>query len=486
MDLDTWAMQNKALRSTAHRLGRLVMPFMFILAFVLPPAAVVLGVAQYGGMLTQKELQVPAFDARLPQRPPHDAAKKTALVVAGNTATESSDLLGPYEVLATSGEYNVYVVTPERKLTPLIPIPQQLCCGTLDLMPHYSFAEYEQTFGATPDLVVVPYIPYASTQDVAVLEWLRHLPEQTTILSICGGAQMVADAGLLGGHSAASHHTIYPIVQQSHPEVNWTHGLRYVDDGRFISSAGVTSGVDAALHTLDRFFGRDVALRTAEQMGYPHTEFLDDPTWHFTEVRSLFPAIMPNAFRGERTQIGLLLYNGIREVALSSITDTYPRSTAADVIGIGLTDGILRTAHGLDLLPRLNLSTATELDRLLVPGTLDRVAADEVDRWAAGRGLTAEHIHAAGGYPYDLTLRDLARHETRPIAVWAAAWLEYPIADLGLQGREWQLELILRAFGIGVLGVLIVAVTPRVVRWLSTAPARIRPSAGQTAVRRAV
>jgi putative intracellular protease/amidase len=450
------------LRVIAHIGRRLVLPVVLLLAFVLPPLAVVIGNMSYGAALTQQQLRPQTAEQALPTPPAYDPAKKTALLVAGNTATESSDLLGPYEVLATSGQFNVFVVAPERKLTPLIPIPDQLCCGTMDLLPHYSFAEYDQAVGVTPDLVVVPYIPYASTKDTAVLDWLRTRPgEQTLILSICGGSQMVADAGLLAGHRAVSHHTLYPYLPKWHPEVTWTPGLRYVDDGRFISSAGVTSGVDATLHVLDRLFGRQTAMHAALQMGYPHTNFLDDPTWNFTVVQTLLPAIMPNAFRGERTQIGLVLHEGVGEVELTSITDAYPRSTVADVLTIAPEQAFIRTAHGLDLLPRYTLASAPALDRVLTPGNPDAStnpavthARAQVDEWAAKHGLTVERIHASGDYPYDATLRDLARQETRPMATWAAAWLEYPTADLALDGRDWQSEYILRAIGLGALSVI--------------------------------
>jgi AraC family transcriptional regulator, transcriptional activator FtrA len=433
---------------------RLALPLAFAVSFVLPPFLVILANGVNGSMLTQRQLTTQAFHSPLPAPPAHDSSKKTALVVAGNMATESSDLLGPYEVLATSGEFNVYVVALERKPAPLILIPEQNCCGSMDVVPHYSFAEYEQTVGVTPDLVVVPYIPYASTRDTAVLDWLREQPEQTVILSICGGSQLVADAGLLAGHSAASHHTLYPILGQTHPEVHWVQDRRYIDDGRVISSAGVTSGVDATFYTVGRFFGREAALETAARMGYPHTAFLDDPTWHFTDARSLFPAVMPNAFRTDRTQIGIVLHDGVREVELSSIIDTYPRSTAAEVLTIAPERTIVRTAHALDILPRFDLASAPRLDRVLLPGQPDAAFGAMVDRWAADQGQVAKSIHASGGYPYDLTLRDLARQETRPIATWTTAWLEYPTADLALEGADWHVSLIARAAGVGVLGVL--------------------------------
>ena len=119
----------------------------------------------------------PAFAGHLPDWPTYDPTKKTAVVVAGNQLTEVSDLLAPYEVLAASGEFNVYVVAPERKASPVNALPVYLCCSWIDLIPHYSFAEYDARFGA-PDLIVVPAIPNATpgSPDGAVLEWLRTRP----------------------------------------------------------------------------------------------------------------------------------------------------------------------------------------------------------------------------------------------------------------------------------------------------------------------
>jgi hypothetical protein len=72
------------------------------------------------------------------------------------------------------------------------------------------------------------------------------------------------------------------------------------------------------------------------------------------------------------------------------------------------------------------------------------------------------------------------------VAIWAAAWLEYPTADLALEGRDWQVELIARALAMGVLGVLVLAAAPRVIRGLRQAPRLLRssrrPAAGKAAV----
>jgi hypothetical protein len=92
--------------SLLRRIGRfarrLLIGLAFVFAFVLPPFLVIMGNAASGSMLTNQQLKPVANERALPPPPAYDPSRKTALVVAGNTATESSDLLGPYEVLATS------------------------------------------------------------------------------------------------------------------------------------------------------------------------------------------------------------------------------------------------------------------------------------------------------------------------------------------------------------------------------------------------
>lgn len=450
------------LRNARQLAGSLLRPFRkalgYALAFALPLIIVIAAAPAYAGMRAKAQVRPPTFEQPLPAAPEHDPAKRTAVVVAGNAATESSDLLAPYEVLATSEAFNVYVVAPERRLTPLIPQPH--CCGTLDIVPHYSFAEYDRVIGTAPDLVVVPYIPQASKEDAAVLDWLREAPgDDTVILSICGGAQMVADAGLLNGRQATSHHTMLPVLEKSHPEARWVRGLRFVEDGRFISSAGVTSGVDATLYTLQRFIGREATLETARRVGYPHTRYLDDPTWNLPGNNPAAVVgdrlLVPNSFRWERTDIGMFVYPGVREIELSSVIDTYPRSTSSDVHAVAAERELMRTRHGLDVLPRFDVATAPQVERIVIPGQPDTAVTAPVADWAEARGRTVERIHAGDGYPYDLTFTDMARRETRLVAEYAARWIEYPVTGVTLPGGDWSPALVLRMLTVGGLGMLL-------------------------------
>src|SRR5205807_3469094 len=162
--------------------------------------------------------------------------------------------------------------------------------------------------------------------------------------------------------------------------------------------------------------------------------------------------VLPNAYRLHQTEIGLVLYDGVREVEVSSILDTYPRSYATQVRPLTLDPGVVQTRHGLDLVAPEDLSNAPNLDRVLLPGAPDASTAARVDAWAARRGLQAERIHASGAYAYDATLRDMAHDETNSIVREAATGLEYPTQDLQLAGPEWRLDLIARPLALGLIG----------------------------------
>jgi hypothetical protein len=156
-----------------------------------------------------------------------------------------------------------------------------------------------------------------------------------------------------------------------------------------------------------------------------------------------------------RAGIGLYVYDGVDEIAPSSVADTYPRAFATDVLAVGAERGVVRTRFGLDLIPSHDLSSLSAVGRVLVPGRPDAAAAAPIERWgASNQRVPVERIHAGGGYAYDLTLEDLSRHETRPIASNAAHWIEYPTAQLDLGSRDWSLTMLARPVGLLALGAL--------------------------------
>ena len=132
--------------------------------------------------------------------------------------------------------------------------------GGLKLVPDYLFASVPQ-----PKLVVVP----AQRGSEALHAWLRKMSTSTdVIMSVCTGAFQLGKAGLLSGKSATTHHDFLDRFAKTFPDVSVKRGLRFVEEEKISTAGGLSSGIDLALHVVERYFGRDVAQSTANYMEY--------------------------------------------------------------------------------------------------------------------------------------------------------------------------------------------------------------------------
>ena len=93
--------------------------------------------------------------------------------------------------------------------------------------------------------------------------------EADVVMSVCTGAFALADAGVLNGKPATTHHSAYTELQRQFPTILVQHGVRYVQSDPIISTAaGLSAGIDLALHIVDRYVGREIAQATAKNMEY--------------------------------------------------------------------------------------------------------------------------------------------------------------------------------------------------------------------------
>ena len=409
-----------------------------------------------------------------PAPPTHDAGKPTAVVVLSNAGSEVTDVLAPYQVLAESGAFNVYVAAPERRAVTL--------SGGLEILPQLSLAELHHRLGGkNPDVIVVPAMwGVGSPAHRPVAEWLReHAAGSGTVVSVCDGAKVLADAGLLGGRRATANWARIEEWERRYPDTEWVRGLRYVEDGNVVTSAGVTSGVSAILRVIRGHIGDEAAAGLARKIGYPDQRLGDEPQIPADRLTASDRALymLSAAFGWGKPKVGVLLTEGTSEIELASVLDVYP-GPAFNANATTLTAGDLRSPvrseHGLYFVPRSGLADAPGLDRLLVPGrTAPSVTDPGVRSWARERGLELEFIHADApvGFPFDATLSDLARHENAPMASFTHRLLEYPLDHLDLAGGGWPLARLLRPLAVGLLGLAIAVLADRL---LGAATRRLR------------
>jgi transcriptional regulator GlxA family with amidase domain len=188
--------------------------------------------------------------------PPKEGPIRVAFVITMHATM--IDFAGPWEVFQDvdrNGEsaFELYTVGEARE-------PVEVT-GGMDIVPDYTFAD-----APVPHVVVVG----AQMGAKELPEWLRSAHAKgAVVLSVCTGAFKVAQAGLLDGLSATTHHDFYDRFAEQHPKVKLVKSARYVEAAPTIFTAGgLTSGIDAALHLVDLYFGRETAQRTATYMEY--------------------------------------------------------------------------------------------------------------------------------------------------------------------------------------------------------------------------
>lgn len=121
------------------------------------------------------------------------------------------------------------------------------------------------------DVLVLPggYGTRREMHNAALLDWIRRQVESAeAVLSVCTGALLLARAGLLAGLDATTHHVAFDELAQASPSTNVRRGARMVDNGRVITSAGISAGIDASLHLVAKLLGEAAAAETAEYMEY--------------------------------------------------------------------------------------------------------------------------------------------------------------------------------------------------------------------------
>ena len=179
------------------------------------------------------------------------------------------DFAGPWEVFqdaVTPGAgFKLYTVSASKK-----PIRVS---GGMQLVPDYTFAD-----APAPRIVVVPaQHGFKDPPDQKkMLDWLRKTSEKNDLtMSVCSGAFLLGEAGLLDGKSATTIHTAWRHLEAQFPKVHVERGVRFVEDGKVATSGGLSSGIDLALHVVERYLGREAAEKTAFEMEYQGTGWKD-------------------------------------------------------------------------------------------------------------------------------------------------------------------------------------------------------------------
>ena len=138
------------------------------------------------------------------------------------------------------------------------------------------------------DLLLVPggFGTRTEIENATLLDWLRErAPEAEAVMSVCTGSALLATAGLLDGRRATTNKMFFNEVIATGPEVDWVREARWVEDGKFVTSSGVSAGIDMALAVIARVIGPEASEQLATGTEY---EWHRDASWDpFAKVHGL-------------------------------------------------------------------------------------------------------------------------------------------------------------------------------------------------------
>jgi transcriptional regulator GlxA family with amidase domain len=113
----------------------------------------------------------------------------------------------------------------------------------------------------------------------ALLGWIRgRAAEAELLISVCTGSLLLAKAGLLDGLAATTHHGALNLLQDLAPSTRVDGRERFIDNGKVITAAGVSAGVDMALHVVERLLGEELAEEAAHYMEWHWDRSVDHLT----------------------------------------------------------------------------------------------------------------------------------------------------------------------------------------------------------------
>ncbi|HUK51277.1 MAG TPA: DJ-1/PfpI family protein [Terriglobales bacterium] len=173
---------------------------------------------------------------------------------------EELDFAGPWEVFGIASQHeNLKVLTVSKDGKSVS------CRWGLRVQPDYSFVTCPRL-----DLLIVPGGRGAREKaryDLQTITFIRKHASQSPIVSVCTGALVLAQAGILDGKRATTHAALMNALRE-YPKVEVVEGERFVFQGNVATSGGISAGIDISLELLKQKYGEYLVMKVAEEMEY--------------------------------------------------------------------------------------------------------------------------------------------------------------------------------------------------------------------------
>jgi putative intracellular protease/amidase len=264
------------------------------------------------------------------------------VVVAENDGAETTDFVVPYGVLKDSGVADVLALSTGAG-------PIRLTRG-LGILADETIAQFDARESAGADIVIVP--AQVAPKDAALAKWLRaQAAKGATIVSVCEGARVLANAGLLDGKRAVTHFSAMAALTKAYPATTWVRDRRYLQDGAIISTTGVTASIPMSLALVEAIGGHAVAMAAARHFGV-EAWGSEHRTADFVLGKADYAsAVLAMSELWTHETIEAPVDDGIDEVSVALQADAWGRTYRTKVVTTHPGRAAIRSLHGLVILP---------------------------------------------------------------------------------------------------------------------------------------
>jgi putative intracellular protease/amidase len=248
--METWAIQTFCQR--------------FMKATHIPMLSAIACVSILNGAIADPKIATQA----VPRKGPQTALNLAIFIFDG---VQIIDYTGPYETFGhvysdTKPLFNIYTVAQKTGAI--------TTAMGMSVNPKYTFDN-----APSPDVLLIPggHVD-AEVNDHNVIKWIQDKTKNAVVtMSVCNGAFMLAKAGLLDGLEATTTFGLISKLREAAPNTKVVDNKRFVDNGRIVTAAGLSSGIDCSLHVIERLFGKGMAQMAALGMEYnwdPDSQFV--------------------------------------------------------------------------------------------------------------------------------------------------------------------------------------------------------------------
>lgn len=186
---------------------------------------------------------------------------------------EVLDFAGPYEVFTTAARVHARSHPGDAPLFRVFTVGARKATvrarAGLKIDPDFDFDDHPPI-----DCLIIPGgVVTAESDKAPVMRWIDSRAEAARITaSVCTGVFLLARTGRLNGRNVTTHWEDAQDLHAMYPQLHVKTGVRWVDEGSLVTSAGISAGIDMSLHLVERLEGRALAERTALQLEFDWTE----------------------------------------------------------------------------------------------------------------------------------------------------------------------------------------------------------------------